>query len=152
MLTGSHHSYKPLSLRISRKKNKCIRFTVILYIHFSKIPSSVRKIFFPFRINKVIPSFSSNAAICLESVGCVICNCSAAFVKLCSFATGKWQTFLYACNFLEKFYQQISTSILNLKLSICENIYLRKHLIQSVLIERQILSHSKTDNIAVFRN
>ena len=31
----------------------------------------------------------SNAAICLDSVGWVICNCSAAFVKLCSFATVK---------------------------------------------------------------
>ena len=56
---------------------------------FNKIPSSVREILFPFRRNNVIPSSSSNAAICLESVGCVICNCSAAFVKLCSFATVK---------------------------------------------------------------
>ena len=35
------------------------------------------------------------------------------------------------------------------KLSACENVYLRKRLIQPMLIERQILSHSKTDNIAV---
>ncbi len=38
------------------------------------------------------------------------------------------------------------------KLSACENVYLRKHLIQPMLIERQILSHSKTDNIAVSCN
>jgi hypothetical protein len=56
---------------------------------FNKIPSSVSDIFFPFRINNVIPRSSSNAAICLDSVGWVICNCSAAFVKLCSFATVK---------------------------------------------------------------
>ena len=36
-----------------------------------------------------IPRSSSNAAICLDRVGWVICNCSAAFVKLCSFATVK---------------------------------------------------------------
>ena len=54
---------------------------------FNKIPSSVSEIFFPLRINNVTPSSSSNAAICLDSVGWVICNCSAAFVKLCSFAT-----------------------------------------------------------------
>ena len=54
---------------------------------FNKIPSSVSEIFFPLRINNVIPRSSSNAAICLDSVGWVICNCSAAFVKLCSFAT-----------------------------------------------------------------
>ena len=38
------------------------------------------------------------------------------------------------------------------KLSACENVYLRKRLIQPMLIERQILSHSKTDNIAVSCN
>ena len=38
------------------------------------------------------------------------------------------------------------------KLSVCENVYLRKRLIQPMLIERQILSHSKTDNIAVSCN
>ena len=38
------------------------------------------------------------------------------------------------------------------KLSACENGYLRKRLIQPMLIERQILSHSKTDNIAVSCN
>ena len=53
------------------------------------IPYSVSEIFFPLRINNITPSSSSNAAICLDSVGWVICNCSAAFVKLCSFATVK---------------------------------------------------------------
>ena len=38
------------------------------------------------------------------------------------------------------------------KFSVCENVYLRKHLIQPMLIERQILSHSKTDNTAVSCN
>ena len=38
------------------------------------------------------------------------------------------------------------------KLSACENVYLRKRLIQLMLIEQQILSHSKTDNIAVSCN
>ena len=62
---------------------------------FNRIPSSVCEIFFPLRINNVIPRSSSNAAICLESVGWVICNCSAAFVKLCSFATvKKWRNSL----------------------------------------------------------
>ena len=38
------------------------------------------------------------------------------------------------------------------KLSACENVYLRKRLIQPMFIGRQILSHSKTDNIAVSCN
>ena len=42
----------------------------------------VRK-FYPMSIRRALHCFH----ICLDSVGWVICNCSAAFVKLCSFAT-----------------------------------------------------------------
>ena len=53
---------------------------------FNKIPSSVSIILFPLRTNRTISNSSSNAASCLDRVGCVMCSCSAAFVKLCSFA------------------------------------------------------------------
>ena len=58
-------------------------------LRFNSIPASVSVILrFPL-IKSDVPSSSSNAESCLESVGCVIFSCSAAFVKFCSFATVK---------------------------------------------------------------
>ena len=73
----------------------------------SKIPSSVRVMLCPPRLNNVVPSSSSNAASCLERVGCVICNCSAALVKLCSLATvRKYLKTLNSIRFSLSFEQQ----------------------------------------------
>ena len=56
---------------------------------FSRMPSLVNVIFLLFRSKSGVPSSSSSAAICLESVGCVICSASAALVMFCSLATVK---------------------------------------------------------------
>ena len=75
-----YHFFSSSSVRSSR-----LRISNALL--FNKIPSSVSIILFPLQTNRAIPNSSSNAASCLDRVGCVMCNCSAAFVKLCSFAT-----------------------------------------------------------------
>ena len=58
-----------------------IAITPFSPISFSKCYSTLHNIFFPFQFLKR-PRFSSNDIICLESVGWVICNCSAAFALL----------------------------------------------------------------------
>ena len=54
-------------------------------LRFNNIPASVSVILRLSLIKRAVPSSSSNAANCLDSVGCVIFNCSVAFVKFCSF-------------------------------------------------------------------
>ena len=73
----------PCSSSIVRPSRSMISSARLL----SRIPSCVNVIFLPVRTKSDVPSSFSSCASCLDNVGCVICNCSAAFVKLCSLAT-----------------------------------------------------------------